>query len=196
MAIRAVLFDWDLTLAKTFWFRTRLFKHFCDKTGLPFWKLMFGMRGLFGMTAFGIFRMQKQLSWRDGLKMYGEEFRNHAWMIRVHTDIIKRLQNKGYIVAVITNDLEEHVHWYLQQKGVHIQVFTTNRKALRHFKLKPNEAVYVGDHPHDIQFGKNAGTRTIGYANLLHGSRTLGREHPDVIVQSLDEIPSVLKKLR
>ena len=204
MAIKAVIFDWDLTLASTFWFRTRLFWHFCKKTGLPFWSLIRDLRKLFGMTMFEIFHLQKRISWAQGLRLYRKEFHEHAGLIRVHVAVLHALHAQGVKVAVISNDMEEHIKWYLEQRGIRIPVFSTNthpkpnplilRKMLKHLHVMPSEAVYVGDHPHDIQFGKNAGTRTIGYANLLHGLRSLGKEKPDAVVQSLDEIPSLIKK--
>jgi len=203
--IKAVIFDWDLTLAKTLRFRIKLFRHFCKLAGISFLLASRKVRTLFGMTVRDILEMAPTwASKRQALAIYKREFRNHARLMRfVGKNLLVALQKEGYRLGIVTNDLSGNVSWYLKKHGLTIPVMDTNghskphpfalKKMLQKLHVKPSEAVYVGDHPRDIQFGKNAGVRTIALKTILHRKRKLRREKPDAVVSSLGHVPRYLR---
>ena len=203
--IKAVIFDWDLTLAKTLLFRTRLFHHFCKLAGISFFFQSRRVRTLFGMSIKDILKMTPAwASKRQALALYKTEFRNHARLMHfVGKKVILELQKQGYKVAVLTNDLAEHIQWYVRKQGLRIPVMSTGdhpkpspialKNMMRQLRVKPSETVYVGDHPKDIKFGKNAGVRTIALKTFLHTKRRLSREKPDAVVSSLGDVPRYVR---
>jgi HAD superfamily hydrolase (TIGR01662 family) len=203
--IKAVLFDWDLTLAKTFRFRMKLFRHLCKLGGIPVWKFTRKTRTLFGMTVNDL--MEFAPSWaskRQAMALYKMQFKKHSRMIDfIGKSLVEQLHADGYKVAIVTNDLSQNILWYLKKHQLAVPVFDTNKSpkpspkvlaaALKKLNVKPSEAAYVGDHPRDVQFGKNAGVKTIALKNWLHGKRRLSKEKPDAIVSSLGDVPRYLR---
>ena len=72
-------------------------------------------------------------------------------------------------------------------------------KAMKFLGLKPDETIFVGDLPHDIQAGKRAGTLTCAVVNFEgaeQGKRdVLRRFKPDFIINHVKELPMLLRKL-
>ncbi|MFQ5647665.1 MAG: HAD family hydrolase [Candidatus Aenigmatarchaeota archaeon] len=65
--------------------------------------------------------------------------------------------------------------------------------ACKKLGCSPQEAVYVGDHPGDIEAARSAGAKSI----ILLGRRQRRDfpQEPDFFIASLGELPDVLKKL-
>lgn len=62
------------------------------------------------------------------------------------------------------------------------------RQALERFRLRPHQALYMGDTVYDIQAGKAAGVVTIGVATGYHLEDRLRAESPDAVARSLSEL--------
>jgi HAD superfamily hydrolase (TIGR01509 family) len=65
-------------------------------------------------------------------------------------------------------------------------------KCLGHLGLAPQETVYIGDSPIDIQAGKAAGSYTIGVLTGTSPQHVLSLESPDHILPSVAELHSIL----
>ena len=65
-------------------------------------------------------------------------------------------------------------------------------KCLGHLELAPQETVYIGDSPIDIQAGKAAGSYTIGVLTGTSPRDVLHLEDPDHILASVAELHSIL----
>jgi pyrophosphatase PpaX len=68
-------------------------------------------------------------------------------------------------------------------------------KAMRHFKVKPREAVYVGDSSHDIVAAKRAGMRSVAVLTGVLTREEAKRLHPDFIVEDATKVHEVLSCL-
>jgi HAD superfamily hydrolase (TIGR01509 family) len=69
------------------------------------------------------------------------------------------------------------------------------RLALRKMGLDPIACVYVGDAPQDIEMARRAGVRAIGVLGPFPTEKRLRAARPDFLLESLDELPDVLKRL-
>ncbi|NHJ41363.1 MAG: HAD-IA family hydrolase, partial [Asgard group archaeon] len=71
--------------------------------------------------------------------------------------------------------------------------------AMKALGIKPNETIFVGDLPHDIQAGKRAGTFTCAVINFDGAEegkrRILLKYHPDFIINHVKELPHLLQKI-
>jgi phosphoglycolate phosphatase-like HAD superfamily hydrolase len=65
-------------------------------------------------------------------------------------------------------------------------------KCLGHLGLAPQETVYIGDSPIDIQAGKAAGSYTIGVLTGTSPQHILHLEGPDHILPSVAGLSSIL----
>jgi phosphoglycolate phosphatase len=60
--------------------------------------------------------------------------------------------------------------------------------------LDPGQLVVVGDGPQDIEAGRRAGCRTIGVEGGFLPHERLVASQPDVLIESLEELPDVLSR--
>jgi pyrophosphatase PpaX len=65
-------------------------------------------------------------------------------------------------------------------------------RVIREFNLTPKQCVVVGDEPVDILGGKRAGALTIGLPRGFYSENELEDAGADLIISSLDELPSIL----
>jgi HAD superfamily hydrolase (TIGR01509 family) len=69
------------------------------------------------------------------------------------------------------------------------------RLALRQMQLDPSACVYVGDAPQDVEMAQRAGVRAIGVLGPFPTEKRLRAAKPEFLIDSLDELPDVLKRL-
>jgi HAD superfamily hydrolase (TIGR01509 family) len=67
--------------------------------------------------------------------------------------------------------------------------------ALRCIGLEAAQCVYVGDSPEDVQMAKSAHVRAIGVLGPFPTEKRLRAAKPDLLLNSLAELPSALKQL-
>jgi HAD superfamily hydrolase (TIGR01549 family) len=70
------------------------------------------------------------------------------------------------------------------------------RMALRKMKLDPAVCVYVGDAAQDVVMARRAGVRAIGVLGPFPTEKRLRAARPEFLLESIDELPDVLKCLR
>jgi pyrophosphatase PpaX len=71
------------------------------------------------------------------------------------------------------------------------------RLALRHMSLTPNETVYVGDSPEDLQMARSAGVRAaIAILGPFPTEKRLRAAQPDLLLDSITELPAALDRYR
>jgi HAD superfamily hydrolase (TIGR01509 family) len=68
--------------------------------------------------------------------------------------------------------------------------------ALARLKAEPEECVYVGDTPEDIQMARRAGVRAIGVLGPFPSAKRIRAENPDVLLNSVRELPRYLRDFR
>lgn len=72
-------------------------------------------------------------------------------------------------------------------------------KAMKALHLNPKETIFVGDLPHDIEAGKNAGTMTCAVVNFKGAEKgkrfLLNQFKPDFIINHIKELPKLLMNI-
>lgn len=64
--------------------------------------------------------------------------------------------------------------------------------ALEKLHATPEETIMVGDNYHDIEGGKNAGTKTAGVVWSLKGKEFLESYHPDFMLEKMSDILTII----
>ena len=67
--------------------------------------------------------------------------------------------------------------------------------AFARLKARPEECVYVGDTPEDMQMARRAGVRAIGVLGPFPTAERIRAEKPDVLLNSIRELPRYLRTL-
>ncbi|WP_186580892.1 pyrophosphatase PpaX [Aquibacillus kalidii] len=65
-------------------------------------------------------------------------------------------------------------------------------KALTELNAQPATTIMVGDNYHDIEAGKNAGTKTAGVAWTIKGRETLEAYQPDFMLEEMSDLLKIL----
>ena len=68
--------------------------------------------------------------------------------------------------------------------------------ALRRLKLSPEECVYVGDSPEDIEMARRARVRAIGVRGPFPTAARVLAARPDLMLDSIAELPDWIEELR
>jgi len=67
--------------------------------------------------------------------------------------------------------------------------------ALQQMKLKPEECVYVGDTPEDLEMARTAGMRAIAVLGPFPTEKRLRAANPEFLLKNLRDLPPFLEKL-
>lgn len=68
--------------------------------------------------------------------------------------------------------------------------------ALERLGADPEECVYVGDAPEDIEMARRAGVHAVGVLGPFPTAERIRAEKPDVLLNSIRELPRYLKMLQ
>ncbi|MEO7368062.1 MAG: HAD hydrolase-like protein [Gemmatimonadaceae bacterium] len=126
-------------------------------------------------------------------------------------ETLTELSHRGNPMGVVTSKSNEMMHRGLSWTGLDVFMKTTIGMdsctihkpeafpvllALEELGYSPDEAVFVGDSPHDIQSGNAAGVISIA---ALWGPFTraqLEPSHPQRLLDSISDLPAMMEELR
>lgn len=108
---------------------------------------------------------------------------------------LKRFKKDGIKLAVVSNKPDQFVQPLMEYMGLkpYIDLALGGGKfahkpdpeplnyVLTHFKVKPEQALMVGDSNNDIRAGKNAGVPTVALTYGYNGGQDLRKEEPDFL---------------
>jgi HAD superfamily hydrolase (TIGR01509 family) len=66
--------------------------------------------------------------------------------------------------------------------------------ALKRLRAEPDECVYVGDAPEDIEMARRAGVKPIGVLGPFPSSKRIRAARPDLLLRSIEELPRHLRR--
>lgn len=67
--------------------------------------------------------------------------------------------------------------------------------AMKQLHLRPTQVWYVGDHPNDIHFAREAGVTAVAVATGLYSMAQLKTYHPDIVVRQLNDLGKYFAKV-
>lgn len=119
-------------------------------------------------------------------------------------------QSSGKLVAIVSNNYAEAVVRYLARTGLADQVAHVEGRdpsdptlmkpsphlienATRALGLRTAACVFIGDQTSDIEAGRAAGARTIGYANKPGKADALAVAGAEVVTTSMAEVAAALR---
>jgi pyrophosphatase PpaX len=206
--LRAVLFDWDGTLANTAESSYRCYvRMFADfgimfdrevyrRTYSPDWYHTFASVGL------------PRERWRDADERWLAYFADEVPLLLdgVH-ETLEALAARGVMAGIVTSGSRPRVERELAHHGVdhHFREVvcaadTERRKphpdplqlGLTRMGLAPQDAVYVGDSPEDILMAKAAGVFAVGVPGPYPNREALVSSAPDALAEDLAGVVATL----
>lgn len=154
----------------------------------------------------------KRLKWHHLPKLVAfirKEMRQHMGEVKPYAGIVALLENlkdREVAIGVLTsNDLALVQEFFVAHQFPAFDFVVSERtifgkekalaRILTRHGLDRQNVVYVGDEPRDVVASKKAGVTSVGVTWGLGGREMLESSYPDYLVDTVEELVSVLKKL-
>jgi pyrophosphatase PpaX len=199
--LQAVLFDWDGTLVNTAEASYRCYEKLFGSYGIAFdrdaFRRTYSPNWHLTYSALGLAEERWAEADKRWLSHYCEE---EIVLIEGARDALLRVRAADLRAGLVTSGDRVRVSRELADLGM-AELFevlvcaedTVHRKphpeplllALQRMRLAPDETVYVGDSPEDVQMAKAAGVRTVGIPGGFPNREALAAARPDVLEETL-----------
>jgi len=206
MKINTLLFDLDGTLINTNELIIESFLHtlhsyypdqYKREDVLPF----------IGPTLYDTFNSINAEKVEEMVKVYRKfNHEQHDVLVKEYETVfetVKTLKEKGFKLGIVTTKIRATVNMGLtltkldQFFDVVVTLDDVENakphpepvlKALEQLGSKPEEAIMVGDNHHDVEAGKNAGTKTAGVAWSIKGRDYISSHNPDYLLETMSDL--------
>ena len=136
---------------------------------------------------------------------------NHNTYVRAYptvVDTMKQLKKAGYNLGIVTTKINDTAELGLKVTGMEgifdvligLDDVTHAKphpepiiKALDQLNATASSTLMVGDNYHDIESGKNAGTKTAGVAWTIKGREVLEAYQPDYMLEEMSDLLKIVE---
>ena len=208
--LQAVLFDWDGTLLDSFDADSSAYLAMFRELAIP-WGLS-ELSAHYTPNWHHVYRAAKipVSKWEIADKLWAKHYAHHAPKLVPGARRILSWVARRYQLGLVTSGDRTRVLRQLRLFGLtrlfaaHVCAGDTPQKkphpaplrlALRQMCLNPRACVYVGDSPHDLEMSKRAGVRSIAVIGRFPTEAGLRAAKPEFLLNSLKELPEILKAL-
>lgn len=217
--IRAVLFDMDGTLVETnidFPLMRREVVATAEKHGVPAADVQ-SLDILAGIDLI-VSRLTERGDVEEAAHARQEAFEKLEQIELVHSEdahaiscaheVLRALRDAGIKTAIVTRNCRTAVLISLELTGISADVLLTRDdvtkakphpehllRALELLGVRADEALTIGDHWMDIEGGKAAGTRTVGFLRPDRPHDFFDAHSPDLVIRDLAELLDLLDRL-
>jgi len=206
---KAVLFDFDLTLADTLDMWQKVLKHLNSKgintDGIH-------KKENWGNTHETFARMMSDMNDNkfapsEISKLCLDYIKNDYGHLEIRAKpFLNKMKKKGLKIGIITGNNQVIMDIFVK-KNPDIEfdtVLTADdlgpgetkadqlKQLMREWCLKTDEIMYVGDHPKDITAAKEAGVVSVAITSQLHSSDELQDYEPDYLIHRLEDIKDII----
>jgi HAD superfamily hydrolase (TIGR01549 family) len=208
--VEGVLFDWDGTLIDSYHADASAYLAMFKEMGIS-WGLA-DLEKHYSPNWYHVYRaasLPRKL-WNAADRSWRSHYAQHKpKLISGARRVLARL-DRAHFLGLVTSGDRDRVHRQLHEFrltalfAARVCSGDTLRKkphpeplrlALRQMGLSPGACVYVGDAPQDVEMAQRAGVRAIGVLGPFPTEKRLRAARPEFLLESINELPDVLKKL-
>lgn len=206
---RVVLLDWDGTLLNSYAADVRaylaMFRAF---------EIEWGVRELerhYSPDWYQVYRAARlpRSKWREADRLWRAAYSEQRPPLLPSARRVLRLLEQKFLLGLVTSGSRGRVRRQLREFGLadHFSACVcgedaAKRKphpeplelALKRLRTEPDECVYVGDAPEDIEMARRAGVRPIGVLGPFPTAKRLRAAEPDLLLRSIGELPRHLRR--
>lgn len=205
--IKAIIFDVDGVLLDSRKANAKFFQDLLEKSGYkrPSNKELSKVFHLTMLDAIKYLTKEKskeriKKTWQLGRKM--KYYPMNLLRMPKHSKETIKILSKNYKLGIVTGRIKRGVNRFFQfsklrkcfDVTVSFEDYTKSKPnpeslliALKKMKIKPEEAVYIGDAESDVEAAKRTNMKVIVYPKKLKGA--------NVVLRNFKNLPSVIKRL-
>ena len=209
--IKAIFFDLDGTINDAKWLA-----HFSLTKTLDYFGFKYDDKKTYEALGNKMPGILKVLGIKTDVNKFREKFLEY-FISGAKEGAIKRCGNlrplwrlsKEFPMTVISNSPAEFIYASIDRLNLHGmfnkfyggEAFDTKdkflKKLFRKMKIKPSEAIYVGDRFSDVRYAKKAGCISVAIYNKYSWSNLekIKKENPDYIIKNFSELRKLIKKI-
>jgi len=209
--VKGVLFDWDGTLLDTYHADTSAYLAMFKEMGITWGRAE--LESHYSPNWYQVYRAAKlpRELWNDADRAWRAQYAKHRPKLIGGARRVLEVVRKKHRVGLVTSGDRDRVVEQLREFRL-TRLFSarvcsgdTQRKkphpeplrlALRQMQLEAQNCVYVGDAPQDVEMARRAGVLAIGVLGPFPTEKRLRIARPEFLIRSLEELPSLLKRLR
>ncbi|BFM39183.1 HAD-IA family hydrolase [Synechocystis sp. LKSZ1] len=211
MTIKAVLFDFDGTIADTHDALLEIVNDLADEFGYsPIDAVQLEFLKNLGSMEVVKYSQISPFKIPFILKRLKKELAKKIARLKPYQNIdavLHQLKQQGYLVGIVTSNLKENVLTFLRKNDLEktfdiihsgTTIFGKNKminRVLREHHLKAEEVIYVGDETRDIIAANKSHILMISVAWGFNSPSVLAKYHPDFLVHCPQELLEVITRL-
>jgi pyrophosphatase PpaX len=208
--VEGVLFDWDGTLIDSYHADASAYMAMFKEMGIS-WGLA-ELEKNYSPNWYHVYRAAglPRKRWEDADRSWRSHYAKHKPKLISGARRVLAKLDRAHLLGLVTSGDGDRVHRQLREFRL-TALFATRvcsgdtlrkkphpeplRLALRKMGLAPSACVYVGDAAQDVEMAQRAGVRAIGVLGPFPTEKRLRAARPEFLLESLDDLPDVLKSL-
>ena len=208
--LRGVLFDWDGTLIDSFHADSQAYLDMFRELGLR-WGLK-DLKKHYSPDWYTVYRRARipPERWDDADRIWRAYYAKHPSKLIPATRRVLRQLSRHHELGLVTSGDRDRVTRQLKEFAL-TAIFRTRvcggdtrekkphpaplRLALRKMRLEPDDCIYVGDTPEDLEMAEAAGVRAIAVLGPFPTARRLRAARPEFLLKALEDLPELLRKI-
>jgi len=208
--VEGVLFDWDGTLIDSYHADASAYMAMFKEMGIS-WGLE-ELEKNYSPNWYHVYRAAglPRKCWEAADRSWRSHYAQHKPKLISGARRVLASLDRAHLLGLVTSGDRDRVHRQLREFRL-TRLFAARvcsgdtlrkkphpdplRFALRQMKLDPSACVYVGDAPQDVEMAQRTGVRAIGVLGPFPTEKRLRAARPDFLLESIDELPDVLKRL-
>lgn len=206
---RVVLLDWDGTLLNSYAADLRaylaMFRAFEIEWGVselerhysPDWYRVYRAAGL------------ARSKWSQADRLWRAAYRMQCPPLLPGARRVLRLLEREFVLGLVTSGSRSRVRRQLREFGLadHFSACVCGEDArarkphpaplelaLKRLRAEPDECVYVGDAPEDVEMARRSGVTPIGVLGPFPTAERLRAAEPELLLRSIEELPRHLRR--
>jgi len=205
---RAILFDWDGTLLNSYRSDARAYLHMFRELGIG-WGLP-DLEKHYSPNWHRVYRAAKlpRSQWEKADLLWHRAYSKESPALLPGARRVLRRLEPSFTLGIVSSGNRKRVHRQLRAFGLygHFSVCVcaedaTRRKphpaplqlAMRRIEAAPEECLYVGDAPEDIEMARRAGVRAIGVRGPFPTAARVRAAGPDLMLESIADLPEWIR---
>jgi phosphoglycolate phosphatase len=207
---RVVLFDWDGTLLNSYASDTRAYLAMFRALEID-WSVR-EIEQHYSPNWYSVYRAARipRAKWTQADRLWRKAYARESPGLLPGARSTLRVLARKYRLGLVTSGSRDRVRMQIRRfefthyfKACVYSEDAPKKKphpapleiAFARLKARPEECVYVGDTPEDMQMARRAGVRAIGVLGPFPTAERIRAEKPDVLLNSIRELPRYLRTL-